>query len=413
MTEPPTSQSQRQSGERWRAPYACDPRASRGRFHAEGGSPTRSVFQRDRDRIVHSAAFRRLTHKTQVFIYHEGDHFRSRLTHTLEVSQIARAIARALGLDEDLAEAIALSHDLGHPPFGHSGEDALDACLAEIGGFDHNAQALRVVTRLENRYAAFQGLNLSWETLEGIVKHNGPLMTAAGGPTDRYAARGVPEPILEQDRAWSLDLDRFASAEAQAAALADDIAYDAHDLDDGLRAGILRPGELHEVPFLAELLGEIDALHPGLDPPRVVHELTRRLITRFVEDAISESERRLATLAPDSADAIRGAERAVIAFSPAMEEADLSIKRHLFPRLYRHERLLLVRRDAEGVVRDLFERFTREPSAIPGDWRNGLDPAHPERTARRAGDYIAGMTDRFALLEHRRLFESTPTLRIA
>ena len=400
-------------GERWRAPYACDPAASRGRLVAEPVSPTRSDFQRDRDRIIHSAAFRRLTHKTQVFLYHEGDHFRSRLTHTLEVSQIARAIARSLGLDEDLAEAVALSHDLGHPPFGHTGEDALDACLAEVGGFDHNAQALRVVTRLEHRYAAFDGLNLAWETLEGLVKHNGPLLGADGRPSERYAARGVPGPILDYDRLQPLDLAHFASAEAQAAAIADDIAYDAHDLDDGLRAGILQLDELREVPFLAELLTEIDARHPGLDEARCVHELSRRVITRFVEDAIREGERRLRDLAPPDAAAIRGADRAIVAFSPGMEEADRSIKAHLFPRLYRHERLMSVRRDADQVVRDLFARFTAEPDTIPPDWRAGLDMTDAARVARHVGDYIAGMTDRFALLEHRRLFATTPSLRIA
>ena len=413
MAEPGTPPAGLRPGERWRAPYACEPAGGRGRLVAEPASPTRSDFQRDRDRIIHSAAFRRLTHKTQVFIYHEGDHFRSRLTHTLEVSQIARAIARALGLDEDLAEAVALSHDLGHPPFGHTGEEALDACLAEIGGFDHNAQALRVVTRLEDRYAAFTGLNLAWETLEGLVKHNGPLLAPDGVPTARYAARGVPGPIAEYDRLQPLDLARFASAEAQAAAIADDIAYDAHDLDDGLRAGILSLADLRDVPFLAGLLAEIDALHPGLDPTRVVHELTRRVITRFVEDVIVESRRRLTALAPADADAIRRADRPVVAFSAAMEEADRSIKAHLFPRLYRHARLMSVRQDADRVVRDLFDRFTRDPDAVPPDWRLGPEERQPARVARRAGDYIAGMTDRFALLEHRRLFETTPSLRIA
>jgi dGTPase len=390
-----------QAGERWRAPYATNPFAAGGRLHAEPGSPTRSEFQRDRDRIVHSAAFRRLTHKTQVFIYHEGDHFRSRLTHTLEVSQIARALARALGLDEDLAEAIALAHDLGHPPFGHTGEEALASCLADVGGFDHNAQALRVVTRLDHRYAAFPGLNLTRETLEGIVKHNGPLR------------EDVPGPILDHDAVQPLDLRLFAGAEAQAAAIADDIAYDAHDLDDGLRAGILEFRELREVGFLRGLLDEIERLHPGLDAARTVHELTRRVITRFVEDVIAESTRRIATLAPADSDAIRRADAPVVAFSPELAAADRAIKAHLFPRLYRHERLMAVRRDAEAVIRDLFERFTRDPAAIPPDWRAGLDPADPQKTARRAGDYIAGMTDRFALQEHRRLFERTPTLRIA
>jgi dGTPase len=245
-------------GERWRAPYACDPTASRGRLCPEQASPTRSDFQRDRDRIIHSSAFRRLKHKTQVFVYHEGDHFRTRLTHTIEVSQIARALARSLGLDEDLAEALALSHDLGHTPFGHTGEDVLDECLSSVGGFDHNAQALRIVTRLERRYAAFDGLNLTWETLEGLVKHNGPLVDGAGRPLPRYAARGVPLAILEYNALQDLELSTHAGGEAQAAAIADDIAYDSHDIDDGLRAGLFTVEDLRAVPFLDRLLGEID-----------------------------------------------------------------------------------------------------------------------------------------------------------
>ncbi|HZW48417.1 MAG TPA: dNTP triphosphohydrolase, partial [Microvirga sp.] len=244
-------------GERWRAPYACDPWASRGRLYPTAVSPTRSEFQRDRDRIIHSSAFRRLKHKTQVFVYHEGDHFRTRLTHTIEVSQIARALARSLGLDEDLAEALALSHDLGHTPFGHTGEDTLEECMAGFGGFDHNAQALRIVTRLERRYPDYDGLNLTWETLEGLVKHNGPLLDAEGKPTLRYAERGVPLAILEYDAVQDLELATFASGEAQAAAIADDIAYDAHDIDDGLRAGLFGIDDLREVPLLDEILSEI------------------------------------------------------------------------------------------------------------------------------------------------------------
>src|SRR3712207_80217 len=279
-------------GERWRAPYACDPWGSRGRLFPEAVSPTRSEFQRDRDRIIHSSAFRRLKHKTQVFVYHEGDHFRTRLTHTIEVSQIARALARSLGLDEDLAEALALSHDLGHTPFGHTGEDTLDECMAGFGGFDHNAQALRIVTRLEARYAEYDGLNLTWETLEGLVKHNGPLLDAAGHPTRRYEEGGVPAPILEYDALHNLQLGTHAGAEAQAAAIADDIAYNAHDIDDGLRAGLFAIEDLREVPFLDELLGEIDARYPGLEATRRIHELTRRVITRFVEDVVAEGRDR-------------------------------------------------------------------------------------------------------------------------
>jgi dGTPase len=399
-------------GERWRAPYATDPRETRGRLIPEPGSPTRSPFQRDRDRVIHSGAFRRLQHKTQVFVYHEGDSFRTRLTHTIEVSQIARALARSLGLDEDLAEALALSHDLGHTPFGHTGEDALDACLAEAGGFDHNAQALRIVTRLERRYAAFDGLNLSWETLEGLVKHNGPLIGPDGGPTPRYAARGVPLAILDYDAAHPLELATQAGPEAQAAALADDIAYNAHDIDDGLRAGILAIEELRAVPFIDDLLREIDAAHPGLEPSRRVHELTRRVITRHVEDVLTESGRRLAQGNPGSAAGVRALPEAVVAFSPAMAAADAGIKGHLFPMLYRHPRIMAVRRDAEAIVRDLFGRFMAAPSLLPADWAAGLAGAAEPKLARRVGDYIAGMTDRYAILEHRRLFPTTPDLRV-
>jgi dGTPase len=402
----------RRPGERWRAPYASDPQASRGRLIPEPSSPTRSEFQRDRDRVIHSAAFRRLKHKTQVFIYHEGDSFRTRLTHTIEVSQIARALARSLGLDEDLAEALALSHDLGHTPFGHTGEDALEACMAAFGGFDHNAQALRVVTRLEHRYAAFDGLNLTWETLEGLVKHNGPLLLLDGSPTARYRSRGVPRAILDYEQVQPLELATHAGPEAQAAALADDIAYNAHDIDDGLRAGILGVEELRAVPFLDDLLGEIDARYPGLEPTRRIHELTRRVITRHVEEVLVESERRLEQAAPETADAIRHLPSPVVSFSPLIAEADGAIKAFLFPKLYRHPRLLAVRQDAEAIVRDLFSRLFAEPALLPADWREGLEGAAEPKLARRVADYIAGMTDRYAILEHRRLFATTPDLRL-
>ncbi len=398
-------------GERWRAPYACDPWASRGRLHPEAVSPTRSEFQRDRDRIIHSSAFRRLKHKTQVFVYHEGDHFRTRLTHSIEVSQIARALARSLGLDEDLAEALALSHDLGHTPFGHTGEDTLDACMEAFGGFDHNAQALRIVTRLEMRYAAYDGLNLAWETLEGLVKHNGPLLDPEGRPTSRYVERGVPPAILDYDRQQDLWLSSHAGGEAQAAAIADDIAYDAHDIDDGLRAGLFGIEALREVPFLDELLREIDGLHPGLETSRRIHELTRRVITRFVEDAVAEGDRRLAALDPGSADDIRRAPEGIICFSPALREADASIKHFLYPHMYRHPKVMSVRRQADAILRDLFARFLSDPRAMPEEWQSDLDPLDEARLARRVADYIAGMTDRYAQQEHRRLFDVTPDLR--
>ena len=398
-------------GERWRAPYACDPGSSRGRLYPEAVSPTRSEFQRDRDRIIHSSAFRRLKHKTQVFVYHEGDHFRTRLTHTIEVSQIARALARSLGLDEDLAEALALSHDLGHTPFGHTGEDTLDRCMERFGGFDHNAQALRIVTRLERRYAEYDGLNLAWETLEGLVKHNGPLLDPGGGPTLRYQERGVPLAILEYNAQQDLGLSTHAGGEAQCAAIADDIAYDAHDLDDGLRAGLFAIEELRDVPFLEELLQEIDARYPGLDASRRIHELTRRVITRFVEDVVAESDRRLAQRAPSSANEIRHADAPVVCFSDRMRTADASVKQFLYPHMYRHPELMRVRRQADDILQDLFRRFMAEPSALPDEWRSNLDCADEPRLARRVADYIAGMTDRFALLEHQRLFDVTPELR--
>jgi dGTPase len=398
-------------GEQWRAPYACDPARSRGRRYPEPASPTRSDFQRDRDRIIHSSAFRRLKHKTQVFVYHEGDHFRTRLTHTLEVSQIARAIARCLGLHEDLAEALALSHDLGHTPFGHTGEDALDACMANHGGFDHNAQALRVVTRLERRYAAYDGLNLAWETLEGLVKHNGPLIDRGGRPAPRYAARGVPQPILEYDAVHNLELATYPAGEAQAAAIADDIAYNAHDIDDGLRAGLFDLADVTEVPLLGELLAEVDRLHPGLEPTRRIHEVVRRVITRFVEDAIIESDGRLNALLPPDAGAIRRAGAPVVAFSRAFVEADAAIKAFLRDHMYRHPHVMAVRHDAERIVRNLFERLVAEPGLMPDEWHAGLDGAEPAQIARRVADYIAGMTDRYAMLEHQRLFGATPELR--
>ncbi|WP_238296833.1 deoxyguanosinetriphosphate triphosphohydrolase family protein, partial [Methylobacterium soli] len=322
----------------------------------------------------------------------------------------ARALARALGLDEDLAEALALSHDLGHTCFGHTGEDALDACMARHGGFDHNAQALRIVTRLERRYAGFDGLNLAWETLEGLVKHNGPLLRPDGHPTPRYAASGIPAAILEYNALNDLDLARFAGPEAQAAALADDIAYDSHDLDDGLRAGLFGLDDLAEVPFLRGLLDEIEALHPGLETSRRVHELARRVITRFVEDVIAESERRLRALAPESVAEIRRAGAPVIAFSEAVAEADAAIKTFLYARMYRHPGVMAVRAHAAAIVADLFAAFTADPARMPEEWSANLAGASEGRIARRIADYIAGMTDTYAVLAHKRLFPRTPDL---
>src|SRR6478735_5598894 len=388
---------------RERAVYASDPAQSRGRRYEEPASPSRNAFRRDCDRIIHSAAFRRLAYKTQVFVFHEGDHFRTRLTHTLEVAQIARSLARALGLDEDLAEALALAHDLGHPPFGHAGERALDRCLAAWGGFDHNAQTLRVVTALERRYPAFDGLNLSWETLEGLVKHNGPLMLRDGSPIGHYRERGLPYAIrlyggANDSGLQDLELWSFASAEAQVAAIADDIAYDAHDIDDGLRAGLFALEELASVPLISNILKDTYRENPQLEANRLMHELGRRLITQMIENVIAETTGRLQTLAPRSADDVRHADRQVVGFSPEMAAADRAIKGFLYPRMYRHPRIMRIMGDAERVVCALVGPVSRRAGGQAGGWgqdgRAGDEAGRPRRTA----DFIAGMTDRYALI---------------
>ncbi len=391
-----------------RAPWAVNPTASRGRLAPESDSPTRTPFQRDRDRIVHSTAFRRLAHKTQVFLYHEGDHFRTRLTHTIEVAQIARALARAFRLDEDLAEALALGHDLGHTPFGHAGERAMERAMAEFGGFDHNAQTLRIVTRLERRYAEFDGLNLAWETLEGLVKHNGPLTDGAGRPLapahgQHPAPVDLPYAIREYASRQDLWLWSWPSLEAQCAAIADDIAYDAHDIDDGLRAGLVDLEGLSELPLVGAVIGEVAARHPGLERPRFQQEVIRRLITRMVEDVIASSLARLEDHLPGSSDDVRNAGRALVAFSPEMKDADRAIKTFLFRAVYRAEAVMVQMRAAEKVVETLFAAYMAAPGELPAEWRRDLAPGDRPRLARRVCDYIAGMTDRFALLEHRRL----------
>jgi len=387
-----------------RAPYAEDAGRTRGRLTPEPPSANRSAFRRDADRVIHSTAFRRLKHKTQVFVFHEGDHYRTRLSHTLEVTQIARALARSLGLDEDLAEALALAHDLGHPPFGHAGERALDACLADFGGFDHNAQTLRVVTAIERRYPTFDGLNLSWETLEGIVKHNGPLTDTEGNATGKYSESGVPKIIADYNAAYDLALWSHASAEAQVAAIADDIAYDAHDLDDGLRADLFSLADLAEVPVIGGLLRDVKEQYPGIDPARLTHELVRRLIGRLIEDALAESVRRLGAAAPTSADEVRAAGAPMVGFSAMMASTDRAIKAFLWTNMYRHPRVITVMTEAEEVVRALFARFFVQPNDMPGEWAGGLDGVDPAARARRVADFIAGMTDGFALAEHARLF---------
>ena len=396
------------------ASYGCDASASRGRLVAEAPSPSRSDFQRDRDRIIHSTAFRRLAHKTQVFVPLEGDHFRTRLTHTIEVAQIARSLARALGLDEDLAEALALAHDLGHTPFGHTGEDVLREAMRGFGGFDHNAQALRIVTSLERHYAQFDGLNLTWEMLEGLVKHNGPLLDAMGQPLPRHAPMGIPGAILQWDRRWPLELASFASMEAQAAAIADDIAYDAHDLDDGLRAGLFEIDDLRGIAFLAEAIGDIDRLHPNLEPSRQIHELGRRVITRFVEDVIGESLRRVGQAGVGSVAQVRAQSQAMVAFSPECAAADVAIKGFLFPQMYRHPRVMKIRLEAAGVLARLFACLLEDPGRMPRQWADEalvLAGGNVARRARAVADYVAGMTDRFALAEHERLVGPAPDLR--
>ncbi len=396
-----------------RSVYACDPEASRGRLFAEPPSQTRSAFRRDCDRVIHSTAFRRLKYKTQVFVFHEGDHYRTRLTHTLEVAQIARALARQLGLDEDLTETLALAHDLGHPPFGHAGERALDACLQDHGGFDHNAQTLRVVTSLEHRYPDFDGLNLTWESLEGIVKHNGPLSEPNGMPAGRYRDRGIPIGVSEYVRTYDLELWSFASLEAQVAAIADDIAYDAHDIDDGLRAGLFGVDDLKVMPLTAEMIADIAKHYPGLDDDRRGAELVRELISYLVGGVVSEARRRLDATKPKSADDVRNHGEVLIAFPAGVAEAEAGIKAFLKQRMYRHPRVMRVMGEAEQILFDLFERYQKMPGDLPAEWLRPDSGNNEWETgqARWIGNFIAGMTDRFALTEHQRLFDSTPDLR--
>jgi dGTPase len=393
--------------------YACDPDRSRGRLFDEPPSKTRSPFRRDCDRVIHSTAFRRLQYKTQVFVFHEGDHYRTRLTHSLEVAQIARALARQLGLDEDLTETLALAHDLGHPPFGHAGERALDACLRGHGGFDHNAQTLRVVTSLEHRYLEFDGLNLSWEALEGVVKHNGPLTARDGTALGRYREQGIPFGIADFVRIYDLELWSFASLEAQVAAIADDIAYDAHDIDDGLRAGLFKVDDLKVMPLMAEIIAAIDRHYPGLDDSRRGAELVRELISYLIGAVVAEARRRLDAAQPRSVDDVRHRGEALITFSAPVAEAEAAIKSFLKTRMYRHEWVMRVMGDAETLVHDLFERYRKNPTDMPPEWLPPEGTARETETdrARRIGNFIAGMTDRFALTEHQRLFDLTPDLR--
>ncbi|MEC9343944.1 MAG: deoxyguanosinetriphosphate triphosphohydrolase [Pseudomonadota bacterium] len=393
------------------AAYACHWRQSRGRLHPEPESPTRSPFQRDRDRIIHSTAFRRLKHKTQVFIYHEGDHYRTRLTHSIEVAQIARSLARALRVDEDLAEALALAHDFGHTPFGHTGEEALDELMRPWGGFDHNAQSLRLVTRLERRYAEFDGLNLSWETLEGLVKHNGPLVTSQGGT----GGKAVAQPIFEFNALYDLDLARHSSIEAQCAAIADDIAYNAHDVDDALRAGLFDLDALAELPLIGDILAQVRRRYPGLDAIRTTHEIIRRQITAMVEDVLNESVASIAALDPASDGDVRAAGRTLVQFGAPMAEAERAIKQFLFAHVYRAPSVMRIRQGAKTIVRDLFNAYFTGEAQMPDewamDWRSAAADLEEGKRARLVADFLAGMTDRYAITEHERLFDATPQLR--
>ncbi len=379
------------------APFAVQ--TSRGRLHREPACALRSPWQRDRDRIVHAKAFRRLTHKTQVFLFDEGDHYRNRLTHSLEVAQIARSIARALQVDEDLAEAISLAHDLGHTPFGHAGERGLQRAMRAHGGFDHNAQSLRVVTHLERRYPAFDGLNLSFETLEGLAKHNGPIAGTAAGYVAVYDAR------------HRLDLHTQASLEAQIAALSDDIAYNNHDLDDGLRAGLFALSDLSAVPLVWRLLQDIDRAHPGLDDNRLIHELNRRLITLLITDVLQETRRRLAAQQITCPDDVRTAPSPIAAFSSRMDGELAELQRFLFRKVYRHRNVMVVMDAAEALVERLALTYLESPQRLPQKWRALSPTQDPADKATHVIDFVSGMTDRYALEEYRRLFGEAPTLR--
>ena len=383
--------------------FAADPAGTKGRLFPEEESAHRTPFHRDRDRIIHSSAFRRLKHKTQVFVEHEGDYFRTRLTHSIEVAQVARTLANALGLNQELAEAVALAHDLGHTPFGHTGEDAMDELMQPYGGFDHNAQALKIVTSLERSYAEFDGLNLTWETLEGVAKHNGPLTGA------------IPPATAALDAAIDLQLKNHASAEAQLANLADDIAYLSHDFDDALRAGLFSFDVIAALPQVDRILSDINARYGALEPGRLTHELVRRLISVFVSDLLAASHEQLAALGADDVEGIRHHESPVICFSAEMAR-DLEVLRDfLFTNMWRHYKVNRMTSKAKRVVTDLFNLFMSETNTLPMEWQNGpagnIAEGEVADRARIIADYVASMTDRYAILEHQRLFELGPILR--
>ena len=393
------------------AAFASHAKESRGRVIPEAEIAHRSCFARDRDRIIHSSAFRRLKQKTQVFVFHEGDHFRTRLTHSLEVAQVARSLARTLRLDEDLTEALALAHDLGHTPFGHAGERELDELMRPFGGFDHNAQTLRIVTKLERKYANFDGLNLTWETLEGLVKHNGPIVDGEGHAIGPYAKTGLPVAIVEYVQAHDLRLSSFASAEAQVAALSDDIAYNAHDVDDGLRAKLFNIIDLGDVPLVGKALGDVLKAYPKLETARVIHETVRRLISAMVADVLEQSGRNITQAKPKTADAVRDLGVPLISFSAQMRENNRVMQSFLSSSMYRHPRVLEIMSRAQRVIRDLFDAFMNDEKLLPADWREDHPISDTSNYARQVCDFLAGMTDRYALDQHKRLFDLDPLFR--
>ncbi|MBY0406617.1 MAG: deoxyguanosinetriphosphate triphosphohydrolase [Rickettsiales bacterium] len=392
------------------AAYACNPNESRGRLFAEEDTNTRTAFQRDRDRIIHSSAFRRLEYKTQVFVNHEGDHYRTRLTHSLEVSQLARSVCRTLGLNEDLAETLALAHDLGHTPFGHAGEDALAEVMEPFGGFDHNAHTLRIITSLEHRYAAFDGLNLTWETLEGIAKHNGPLIRKSsanilGKILNRAQSPNLPRSLAEYNAKHDLQLEGFPSGEAQVASLADDIAYNNHDIDDGLRAGLFTLDQIEQLEGVGRVFRDVRSRFPGIDEQRLTHEAIRRLINRMVTDLITQTGQNIKSEHIEKVDDIRRLGKPVVSFSPAMNELNAELKKFLMANMYRHYKVNRMASKAKRVVRELFQFFLAEPQCLPTAYSRAAGAAKSATTALVVSDFIAGMTDRFALDEYRRVFD--------
>lgn len=392
------------------ASFASRAAESRGRLHKETPSKTRGAFERDRDRIIHSSAFRRLKFKTQVFVYHEGDHFRTRLSHSIEVAQVARSLARLLHCDQDLAETCALAHDLGHTPFAHVGEDALAECMEPFGGFDHNDQTLRVVTKLEKKYPHFDGLNLTWESLEGLVKHNGPVHK-----------KGEKKPKLEItlgeiSKQWDMLLHTYASVEAQAAGIADDIAYNSHDLDDGLQAGMFKMDDLQQVDWVAAIVKAKKKAYPGIDEYRLMQETVREVMGTYIHDVLSESRARILDLKPKSPEDVRGAKDMVISMSPEMKKKDRALRDFLWAHFYRHQEVSRVRRKVFAVVQDLFNVFMEHRRCLPPEYLKQVD-AVPKGwdadtwKARAIADYIASMTDRLALLEHKDLFDAYQVMR--